>query len=467
VRLVVCFLAFLVLTAEAPTDFKGLWHTPLAYAFPILDRIRSVPFSGWDLLMGLIGLVVLPTPSTWRGRARVLDFALLASFGGIGAAVVWGAAKGGDVRQSYFQISALLQLFLAVHVFTAVFKTGRDFLWLGRTILAAALYRAVACLVFFILFLRDGSIPYPESIAGHDVSALFVVAMLGLASWGLTSPRAKTLVVVVPLVLLLATATHYNNRRLAWVALAGGLFMLYIGMPMRRLSPRVKLWALAVAPFIALYIGLGWNRPYSPAFAPVAKLQSAIVGDDDSSKSREVENTGLVITLRLNLPLGTGFGHEYYEVSPAFSQGMKSFFPQYLYIPHNALLGLVAFTGVLLFPVIWTMLPVGAFLAARASLFARAPRDRLLAITAFAIPFVYSVMAFGDMGLQSTGVNVLLAVGFAAASRLAVGTGAWGRRRPGGRRTRPASVPARPEARPVAAREVGVTAQEAAGRAAR
>lgn len=438
-RIAVCLLVFLVLTAEPPTDFAGRWHTPMAYAFPFIERIRSLPLGPWDLTMGAIGIAALFMPSTWRGRARALDVALLASLAGIGAAIVWGAVRGGDIRQSYFQVAALLQMFLATHVFTALFRSGRDYLWLGRTILAAALYRAVACLVFFLLFLWNGSIPYPESIAGHDVSALFAVALLGLASWVLTRPRTKTLLVAAPLGLVLAMATHYNNRRLAWVAIAGGLLMVYIGMPMRRLSPRVKLWAMALAPLLIAYVAVGWGRPHYRVFAPVAKLQSAIVGDDDSSRSREIENTGLVITLRLNLPLGTGFGHEYIEISPAFSQGMKSFFPQYLYIPHNALLALVAFTGVLLFPVIWTALPVGAFLAARASLFARTRRDRLLAMVAFATPFVYSVMAFGDMGIQSPAVNVLLAASFAAAGRLAVATGAWGRPRPRRRFAGPAA----------------------------
>jgi hypothetical protein len=307
-------------------------------------------------------------------------------------------------------------------------------MWLWLTVLAAAVYRAAATMTFFVLFLRDSDVErYPESIAGHDVSALWVTAALGLAAWVLTSPRARVMLTAAPLVLLLVLAMHYNNRRLAFVALAGGLVMVYVAMPLKRLSTRAKLWAAFVAPIVVAYVAAGWNFPHLKVFAPVAKLQSAVVGEDDSSLSRDLENTGLVITLRMN-PLGTGFGHEYVEVSPAFSQGMQAFFEQYRYIPHNALLGLVAFTGLLLFPLIWLIVPVGAFLAARASLFARQPRDRLLAMTAFATPFVYSVQAFGDMGLQSPPCNVLLAAGLAAAGRLVVASGAWGATRRRARR---------------------------------
>ena len=61
-----------------------------------------------------------------------------------------------------------------------------------------------------------------------------------------------------------------------------------------------------------------------------------------TSETRNIENYNLIMTLKSNPILGSGWGHEYEEVSVAYS--IKEFFEQYRYIPHNSLVGLVAFT---------------------------------------------------------------------------------------------------------------------------
>lgn len=51
-----------------------------------------------------------------------------------------------------------------------------------------------------------------------------------------------------------------------------------------------------------------------------------------------------------------------------------------------------------------------------------------MSLAAFAVTFVYSAQAFGDMGLQSLKANVVLAASTTIAARLVVNTGAWPKR---------------------------------------
>ncbi len=423
----VCAMIFIVLTVESPRMFAGQWSTVMGVGFPTLtERIPHLPFSAWDLALVLLGLVVGLRQSTWRDRVRPLDLALLVSFGAIVAAVAWGVIRGGDVNQMYFQLQGLILLFLLTHVLLAVCRRPKDLTWVAGTILAAALYRAAACVYFFFFYVRGGQIePYPQDITGHDDSALWAAAIVGLAAWVIMTQKARAWLLAAPLTLLLALAIHYNNRRLAWVEVLGGIAMLVLAMPRGR--PRRMLFRLAVLalPVVMIYTAVGWNRT-GGLFTPVQQLKSVLgESEDDSSLSRDVENTGLIVTLHRHRALGTGFGHEYYEVSFAYSAGMQSFFEQYLYLPHNSLLGLVAYTGILLFPLVWIPLPIGAFLSARAAAVIRNPHQRVLALSAFAVPFIYSAQAYGDMGLQSATANVLLAAAFAGGARLALIAGAW------------------------------------------
>ena len=104
---------------------------------------------------------------------------------------------------------------------------------------------------------------------------------------------------------------------------------------------------------------------------------------------------------------------------------ISSIFPQYRYVPHNSVLGLLAFGGVVGLSAIFLTLGVGIFLAARAHRFAASPAERAAALAVIAAVVVYLVQCYGDMGIVSwTGVFTL-APALAVAARLATATGAW------------------------------------------
>src|SRR2546430_927627 len=117
------------------------------------------------------------------------------------------------------------------------------------------------------------------------------------------------------------------------------------------------------------------------------------------------------------LEMSTAFLLEYVEKVKAVD--ISSIFPQYRYVPHNTVLGLLAFGGVAGLTGIILTLAVGVFLAARAHRFARSPADRAAGLTVIAAVIVYLVQSYGDMGLVSWTGTFMLAAALAVASKLA------------------------------------------------
>jgi hypothetical protein len=428
VKTFVGILLFVALTVEREDFAYGRWNTVMVQVRPLF---AGNPINAWDLCFALVALVLLFRPGALRGRARPLTRALLASLAVLGVAVLWGALHGGDVRMAYFQLASLLRAFFLVPILFGVYRTTRDLWLLAGVVLAAALYRALACVLCFHLFvLKSGISPWPQYITDHHDSTLWVVTVLGLLCCLLLNFSAWTALAVGLVTPLLVIAIHYNDRRIAWLELAGGLAMAYLITPRARLR-RLNRWAVVSAPVLALYVGVGWTSQ-GALFTPVRQIRSAISDDpaDTSNQARDLENAGLVLTLQGNRLLGKGFGQPFEEMSMVYSWGMQSRFSNYRYVPHNSVLGLAAFTGLLGFPIVWLFPSVGAFLAARARVFALQPREQILSTVAFCFPLVYGLQAFGDMGLQSPTANLLLACSLAMATRLALLTGGWPSRQP-------------------------------------
>jgi O-antigen ligase len=148
---------------------------------------------------------------------------------------------------------------------------------------------------------------------------------------------------------------------------------------------------------------------------------------DMSTEWRDWENYDLFVTLRESPLLGTGYGHGYVEavklpdVSRAYA--LERF------IPHNSILGLLAYGGLCGFTALWSVVVVGVFLATRAARYSALPRDRAAATSAAAAIVVYLVHCYGDMGLGTWTSVFTVAPAFAVASRIAAATGAWPPRR--------------------------------------
>ena len=144
---------------------------------------------------------------------------------------------------------------------------------------------------------------------------------------------------------------------------------------------------------------------------------------DGSTTWRDWENYDLFCTIKAHPLTGLGYGHGYIEVVKL--PDISEMYALYRFIPHNGILGLFAYGGVIGFTALSTVFVVGIFFAARAQRFATRPDDRVAALSALTMIVIYLVHCYGDMGLGTWAGVFTVAPALAVASKLAVSTGAW------------------------------------------
>jgi hypothetical protein len=405
-------LLFVLLTAEGPSAYASYWHLPFSWTYTLLFDWKPLvaPFIDIFLVAIVLGGAPLQLSVDPVRRALGLSTLSLAAWAG------YGIMTGGSAYQVQFQIHTLLVSFLFAVACRRALRTPEDYLDLGRTVVYAAVYRGVMCIAFYLFVMRPNLLdPPPQFCTSHDDTVLFVSALVGLwAYWGLV-PNTRTRSQLLFASVIILAGIHLNNRRLAWVSLVSALALLYAVLPANGLRQLVKRRVLRVAPWIALYVLVGWGRPET-VFAPLRSVSSVSSGEDDAStRSRDFENAGLIYTLRENPLLGSGWGKEYIELDDSLSARE---FTQYRYVPHNSVLGLLAFCGFLGFAGVWLIWPVCAYLAARAAQRASDPYARYFGMVILVTLVVVINQMWGDMGLFSYTTTFIMAAASACASHL-------------------------------------------------
>jgi len=143
---------------------------------------------------------------------------------------------------------------------------------------------------------------------------------------------------------------------------------------------------------------------------------------------RDIENLDVIFTWQ-NRPLfGTGWGHPFEELIklPDISHA----FADYLYHPHNSVLGMLAYGGVVGFSGLWMWVSISVFLTVRAYHRAHAPEQRAGGLVALAVIVAYINQCFGDMGTISWLGTLLVAMAITCSGKLATVTQAWPSARP-------------------------------------
>ncbi|MGH7435609.1 MAG: O-antigen ligase family protein, partial [Polyangiaceae bacterium] len=322
--------------------------------------------------------------------------------------------------QTYLMLSGVVCA-LAI---AANFRTPEHYVLLAKMLLAAATYRAVMCWAYYWFYIHPGLVyPLPEYLTSHDDTVLWVSCVL-LLLLGLVDPlfRGKRVLLGFLLVLLLG-AIFFNQRRLAWVSLgAGGALLLYL-LPPSKAKRRTMRRLAMLSPVVMLYVAVGWGRP-ERIFRPLHALSTVTTAEDTSTKARNVENLGLIATSNASgMLMGTGWGHPYVEVSSKYS--IAQYFPLWQYIPHNSILGLLAYTGVLGFCGYWMIFPTSMFLSARMARLAQSPHVRRMGALSAANLIVCANQFYGDMGIYYAKGVYMLSISYAIAMRLPVAAGVW------------------------------------------
>jgi O-Antigen ligase len=336
--------------------------------------------------------------------------------------VAYGLLRGGDANAAGWQVYLILSAILVSFAIASIFKTAEQYIMLMKVVVAAGVYRAFMCIIFYWSFLRNSLIsPVPEYATTHDDTVLWTVsiAFLLLSAILLASLRNRvTAAVVIPLLLV---AVQINNRRLAWISILGSLVTLYFLLPPSAAKKRARRIVFVVVPVLAIYAAVGWGRP-EPIFQPLRAFATVSVSQDNSTKARNVENLGLIATANQGWLLGSGWGQKYVEVSDKYN---IHFFELWPYIPHNSILGLLAYTGYFGFIGFWMIFPTAAFFHARTATYAVRVPDRLIGMTGVVQVLACADQWYGDMGSFSTTTMYTLAMCFAAAMRIPVLSPAW------------------------------------------
>ena len=178
-------------------------------------------------------------------------------------------------------------------------------------------------------------------------------------------------------------------------------------------------------PVLLAYIVIGWSNP-TGVFSPVNTIKSMIVGEHNDTGEmdyRDVENFNLIATWQKNPLLGSGYGHGFNEVMKLAD--ISHLFEDYLYHPHNSVLGLLAFGGVVGFTGVWLFVALTIYFAVRSYHRAHPPQWRAWALVVVAIVVAYTNQCFGDMGISSWYATILMALATTISGKLATLTGAW------------------------------------------
>jgi hypothetical protein len=418
---VLCALLFMAWTVEVPRDsalYGGHWRSPFQYLAPFFEPLPLLTIFPWQVLLLLLAPFCLLAGR--RRRAASMEAAILASLASVAVTVVWGLLRGGSGYQAYYQLWRFMAALLMAALLMGAVRHSRALAVVGATVLAAAVVRAALAIYFYLVHVRDRITPPPAHMTTHDDSVLFVAGLLITLSWALARATLRHWVAALFVCAHLLYAIILNNRRLAWVEIALGLVTMCALLPRGALRRRVFRTALVAAPALAIYVAVGSGRS-GLAFAPLRAVATTGSYTDNSSLARGEENRNLIYTLTSfgNPLLGTGWGHPYAKVSSTYSNYGEEWW-QYLFMPHNSLLGVIAFSGLAGLFGIWCVIPVTAFLARRAHVAAAHRVDRAATMAAIGVLPAYAAQCYGDLGFQSLTGGLIISVAMAAAGSVTV-----------------------------------------------
>jgi hypothetical protein len=431
---VICMLLFVGWTGEWPLDrdptlYCGLWRSPLVALGPLFVSIPGLSLFPWQIiLLGMVPVGLL-RPGAFRKRALILDAAILASLLSIGITYLWGWMRGGSAYQAYYQLWRFLAALVVGLLLHSTIRGSRDLRALGVTVVLAALIRATLVEYFYWAYVHGKLDPPPPFMTNHDDSLLFVGAVVILLSWAILRGGHLRWLATVLAISHLLYAIVLNNRRLAWIELVFALGLMYAMLPKGGWRRRVNRWMPILGPLLLVYIIVGEGRE-GAVFAPANALATAGSNQDSSSLARQEEIRNLLFTLvnSRNPLFGTGWGVPYSEASSIYTHFGGTFW-QYPYLPHNSLLGVIAFAGLVGLAGIWVVVPVTAFLATRGYRGATRPIDRIAAMAIVCFLPAYGVQCYGDIGFQSFAGGMLLGVAMGGAGKLSAWAEAAARER--------------------------------------
>ena len=290
--------------------------------------------------------------------------------------------------------------------------------------MAVALYRGLACWISYFTWGRATLGESGAFLTTHDDTIAWVVAIMALLLNALDRRKATVTARNLVLILFFLGAIQFNSRRLAWVSLAMGLAVMYLLFPRGRAKRRITRFLIVLAPLAVVYVVVGWGRG-NPIFLPLRSFASVSTQEDGSTLARNAENLGLIQTANSwGSGLGSGWGKPYVWLTKKYD--ISGAFELWEYVPHNSILGILAFTGIIGSSIFWTTVATAVFLNVRVARLSEDLVARSVAVIGAAQVVVCGNQFYGDMGLFFFKPMYFLAISYAIALRLPCATGVWG-----------------------------------------
>ena len=437
-RIPMLVLLFLAWALEVPGDSfaSRLVETPWMLLGSVLwAKLNLVlPFSplvlsGFDLLALLLFTVVIYRhlrgssldQTGWIDSAAPLRTVALLSI----VAVLWmsayGLARGGSFRFTLWQCTRWIYLPIVYALMNQALRGPGDAPIVGRVLLAAGLFRAIEAIVLRSMFPDVELMPHATT---HADSVLWATCIAILGAMLIEMPGRQTTGLALALLPIFAWAIKANNRRLVWAELGIVAVFFWIVTRWRPLKRRFARWLMVGSLPLLLYAVVGWSAPRSVVFWPVQKVRSMTDSSENTSTLwRDLETYNLVYTYSQNPLLGSGFGHPFLEQIKL--PDVTAVYELEPYVPHNSVIGLWAYGGLVGFALIWMIFPVGFFFTVRAYRWARNGRERVTALGAAAVQICYLMQGYGDLGFGHWGTVFTVAAGYALVGKICVANGAW------------------------------------------
>jgi len=446
-------MLFLSLAFDDKEGSFGQWRTPLAGVTDFLTQ-RLDEVSGIRLPVTGAEVLILCFMAVWAYRritgsrldtngqvepARVTRDLLLLCVVGVAFSEIVGLARG--LGAAPWKVRNLLHPVAFAVFFLAAYRGPRDHGIIARLVVLAACIKSVIAIVVQRVAIAETGGPYSFAVS-HGDSMLFAVAAVLVTVDLLERPSRGRLARAAVTLPLIVAGMIENNRRLVWVMLLLAFVAAYLIAPMKGWKRSLTRFAAVALPVVLLYVSVGWNRG-NKLFAPIQTLRGVTGSSTDRSAYwREVENWNIAMSMRFRPVLGPGLGGSYTEYLP--NDDITIWYKEYREWPHNSVIGLLFYLGLLGFTATSALLAGVFFLAIRSHRMATVPEHRVAAFGCIAAVIVCQVMAWGDLGAHFVQYKVLAGLAIAVSARLAVVTGAWPprRRHPRSPVPRPASIEA-------------------------
>lgn len=410
--LIALLVMFLAVDNPSTAPFDGLWESPVqevgGFFFNTIGS--SVPFVPIPVApMVLLSVIQVARVATERTGPRMTreprKFDLPHWFGGalmlaavsIPLLAIWGAATGGNTQQVYYQsYGVMLALSLTAATGAVVSPAFAQLAW--RIVMIAAIYRGALAIWIYWTIARGIEGDPPLYLTTHGDSILWVLALVYVASELVERADSRSRWHFALLAPYLGIAIIVNNRRLAWVIAAAGLAYVVVSTS-RVASKRLRKISGIAVPVLGAYTLAGLVAPPARMFAPVQALESVVTGEDSSSITRDIEDFNLIATARSTFPLPRGFGHEYIEFVAA--DDISAAFPQFRYLPHNSVLGMLLLVGPVVLMIMLAPLVLSAHASHRLRRASIRPDVRTTTAMVMASWIAFVAQAWGDLGLFS------------------------------------------------------------------